>query len=58
MSSCQTPAASFAAEQSGQTMLGDVCQCVGNRSEMMVGTFFKDDDFEYMMLSALGSTYH
>ena len=25
---------------------------------MMVGTFFKDDDFEYMMLSALGATYH
>jgi hypothetical protein len=24
----------------------------------MVGTFFKDDDFEYMMLSALGSTYY
>jgi len=39
-------------------MLGDVCRCVGNRSEMIVGTFFKDDDFEYMMLSALGATYH
>jgi hypothetical protein len=25
---------------------------------MMVGTFFKDDDFEFMMLSALGATYH
>jgi hypothetical protein len=24
----------------------------------MVGTFFKDDDFEYMMLGALGATYH
>ncbi len=24
----------------------------------MVGTFFKDDDFEYMTLSALGSTYY
>jgi hypothetical protein len=24
----------------------------------MVGTFFKDDDFEYMMLSALGATYN
>ena len=24
----------------------------------MVGTFFKDDDFEYMMLGALGSTYY
>src|SRR5215211_1539868 len=26
--------------------------------EMMVGTFFDDDDFECMMLSALGATYH
>ena len=25
---------------------------------MMVSTFFKDDDFEYMMLGALGATYH
>ena len=25
---------------------------------MMVGTFFEDDDFEFMMLSALGATYH
>jgi hypothetical protein len=24
----------------------------------MVGTFFKDDDFEFMMLMALGATYH
>jgi hypothetical protein len=24
----------------------------------MVGTFFKDDDFEYMMLGALGAAYH
>src|SRR3712207_3390866 len=24
----------------------------------MVGTFFKDDDFEFMMLQALGATYH
>ena len=24
----------------------------------MVGTFFKDHDFEYMMISALGATYH
>jgi hypothetical protein len=24
----------------------------------MVGTFFKDDDFEYMMLGALGATYY
>jgi hypothetical protein len=24
----------------------------------MVGTFFKDDDFEYMMLMAIGATYH
>jgi hypothetical protein len=24
----------------------------------MVGTFFKDDDFEFMMLRALGATYH
>src|SRR3712207_5759789 len=25
---------------------------------MTVGTFFEDDDFEFMMLSALGATYH
>ena len=24
----------------------------------MVSTFFKDDDFKYMMLGALGATYH
>jgi hypothetical protein len=36
----------------------DACQCLGNRLEMMVSTFFKDDDFEYMMLGALGATYH
>jgi hypothetical protein len=36
-------------------MLGNAA---ANRLEMTVGTFFKDDDFEFMMLMSLGATYY
>src|SRR3712207_5435081 len=35
-----------------------LANAAANGLEGMVGTFFKDDDFEYMMLSVLGATYY
>src|SRR4028119_1778778 len=39
-------------------MLGRCPPVSRQRLGVVVGTFFNDDDFEYMMLSALGSTYY